>query len=75
MTFGSKKLVTKCLNIVGENQHLQSLRICGIMNKMSKKRKEVNIMSQALPKGKMYRYCLADVAKGLFNGMIGNYLL
>ena len=23
----------------------------------------------------MYRYCLADVAKGLFNGMIGNYLL
>ena len=32
-------------------------------------------MSQALPKRKMYRYCLADVAKGLFNGMIGNYLL
>lgn len=29
----------------------------------------------ALPKGKMYRYCLADIAKGLFNGMIGNYLL
>lgn len=28
-----------------------------------------------LPKGKMYRYCLADIAKGLFNGMIGNYLL
>lgn len=23
----------------------------------------------------MYRYCLADIAKGLFNGMIGNYLL
>lgn len=32
-------------------------------------------MQQALPKSKMYRYCLADVAKGLFNGMIGNYLL
>lgn len=32
-------------------------------------------MSKALPKSKMYRYCLADVAKGLFNGMIGNYLL
>ena len=29
----------------------------------------------ALPKRKMYRYCLADIAKGLFNGMIGNYLL
>lgn len=28
-----------------------------------------------LPKQKIYRYCLADVAKGLFNGMIGNYLL
>lgn len=23
----------------------------------------------------MYQYCLADIAKGLFNGMIGNYLL
>ena len=23
----------------------------------------------------MLRYCLADIAKGLFNGMIGNYLL
>ena len=32
-------------------------------------------MSESLPKRKMYRYCLADVAKGLFNGMIGNYLL
>lgn len=32
-------------------------------------------MSQTLPKRKMYRYCLADVAKGLFNGMIGNYLI
>lgn len=32
-------------------------------------------MQQVLPKSKMYRYCLADVAKGLFNGMIGNYLL
>ena len=32
-------------------------------------------MSKALPKRKMYRYCLADIAKGLFNGMIGNYLL
>ncbi|MGN0527724.1 MAG: hypothetical protein ACI4IE_01220, partial [Eubacterium sp.] len=35
----------------------------------------IPIMSQALPKKKMYRYCLADIAKGLFNGMIGNYLL
>ena len=32
-------------------------------------------MIKALPRGKMYRYCLADIAKGLFNGMIGNYLL
>lgn len=32
-------------------------------------------MAKTLSKGKMYRYCLADVAKGLFNGMIGNYLL
>ena len=32
-------------------------------------------MSKTLPKSKMYRYCLADIAKGLFNGMIGNYLL
>ena len=32
-------------------------------------------MQKTLPKRKMYRYCLADVAKGLFNGMIGNYLL
>ena len=23
----------------------------------------------------MVRYCLSDIAKGLFNGMIGNYLL
>lgn len=23
----------------------------------------------------MIRYCLSDIAKGLFNGMIGNYLL
>lgn len=30
---------------------------------------------KVLPKRKMYRYCLADIAKGLFNGMIGNYLL
>lgn len=30
---------------------------------------------KALTKRKMYRYCLADIAKGLFNGMIGNYLL
>ena len=27
-------------------------------------------MTQKLPKSKIYRYCLADVAKGLFNGMI-----
>ena len=32
-------------------------------------------MAKILPKRKMIRYCLADVAKGLFNGMIGNYLL
>ena len=32
-------------------------------------------MSTALPKRKMYRYCLADIAKGLFTGMISNYLL
>lgn len=32
-------------------------------------------MTKTLPKRKMYRYCLADIAKGLFNGMIGNYLL
>ena len=32
-------------------------------------------MVKALPRRKMYRYCLADIAKGLFNGMIGNYLL
>ncbi|MBR2160473.1 MAG: MFS transporter [Clostridia bacterium] len=30
---------------------------------------------RTLPNGKMLRYCLADIAKGLFNGMIGNYLL
>lgn len=32
-------------------------------------------MSKMLPKRKMYRYCLADIAKGLFTGMISNYLL
>lgn len=32
-------------------------------------------MSKTLSKSKMCRYCLADIAKGLFNGMIGNYLL
>ena len=32
-------------------------------------------MTQTLPRRKIYRYCLADIAKGLFNGMIGNYLL
>ena len=32
-------------------------------------------MKKKLSKGKMIRYCLSDVAKGLFNGMIGNYLL
>lgn len=32
-------------------------------------------MVKKLPKRKMYRYCLADIAKGFFNGMIGNYLL
>ena len=28
-----------------------------------------------LTKGKIYRFFTADIAKGLFNGMIGNYLL
>lgn len=32
-------------------------------------------MQKKLPKNKMIRYCLSDIAKGLFNGMIGNYLL
>ena len=32
-------------------------------------------MKNSLPKRKMIRYCLSDIAKGLFNGMIGNYLL
>ncbi len=32
-------------------------------------------MAKPLPRRKMIRYCLADIAKGLFNGMIGNYLL
>lgn len=32
-------------------------------------------MKNKLPKRKIVRYCLSDIAKGLFNGMIGNYLL
>lgn len=32
-------------------------------------------MSRQLPRRKMIRYCLADIAKGLFTGMISNYLL
>ena len=28
-----------------------------------------------LPKRKIYQFFMADIAKGLFNGMIGNYLL
>lgn len=32
-------------------------------------------MTKVLPKRKMYRYCLADIAKGLFTGTISNYLL
>ena len=32
-------------------------------------------MKPTLSKSKMIRYCLSDIAKGLFNGMIGNYLL
>lgn len=32
-------------------------------------------MEKKLPKRKMIRYCLSDIAKGLFNGMIANYLL
>ena len=35
----------------------------------------VIFMAKVLPKRKMYRYCLADIAKGLFTGMISNYLL
>lgn len=32
-------------------------------------------MAKPLPKRKYLRYCLSDISKGLFNGMIGNYLL
>ena len=32
-------------------------------------------MRKTLSKSQMVRYCLSDIAKGLFNGMIGNYLL
>lgn len=32
-------------------------------------------MKKKLPKRKMIRYCLSDIAKGLFTGMISNYLL
>lgn len=32
-------------------------------------------MSQVIKRSEMIRYCLADIAKGLFNGMIANYLL
>lgn len=32
-------------------------------------------MAKQLPRRKMIRYCLADIAKGLFTGMISNYLL
>ena len=32
-------------------------------------------MRKTLSKSQMIRYCLSDIAKGLFNGMIGNYLL
>ena len=28
-----------------------------------------------LSKRQIYRFCMADVAKGLFNGLIGNYLI
>ena len=28
-----------------------------------------------LSKGQIYRFCMADIAKGLFNGLIGNYLI
>ncbi len=28
-----------------------------------------------LSKRKIYRFCAADIAKGLFNGLIGNYLI
>lgn len=40
-----------------------------------KKQKRMDDMKKKLPKSKMIRYCLSDIAKGLFNGMIGNYLL
>ena len=29
------------------------------------------IMKKKLPKSKMIRYCLSDIAKGLFNGILG----
>ena len=32
-------------------------------------------MAKVLPKRKYLQYCLSDISKGLFNGMIGNYLL
>lgn len=32
-------------------------------------------ISKKLPKSKIYQYFVCDIAKGLFNGMIGNYLL
>lgn len=38
------------------------------------KREDI-FMKKTLTKGQMIRYCLSDIAKGLFNGMIGNYLL
>ena len=28
-----------------------------------------------LSKRQIYRFCMADIAKGLFNGLIGNYLI
>lgn len=31
--------------------------------------------NKVLPRGKVVQFFLADIAKGLFNGMIGNYLL
>ena len=44
------------------------------MPHLSYKKRKIT-MQKTLPKRKMIRYCLSDIAKGLFNGMIGNYLL
>ena len=45
------------------------------MIQYTKTMKGAILMKNILPKRKIMRYCLSDIAKGLFNGMIGNYLL